>query len=99
VLGKGAAPISGPIPVQTAHPPTSAIDVSAITAEQAAPMELAAGSSPLAAVAPKGKLGPQYAPEDQQGATQQQQQQQQQQQHARQAHKATPHNGGGIRAL
>ncbi|GAA4170438.1 circularly permuted type 2 ATP-grasp protein [Gryllotalpicola koreensis] len=98
VLGRGAAPSSGPIPVQAVHPPTSAIDVSAITAEQAAPMELAAGSPPLAEVAPKGKLGPQYAPEDQQGATQQQQQQQQAQ-HLRQAHKATPHNGGGIRAL
>ena len=87
VLGRGTAPASGPIPAPVAHPVTSAIDISALTAEQAAPLELAAaGSPPLAAVAPKGKLGPQFAPEDRLEATQQQQQQQQ-------AHKAHDKEG------
>ncbi|GAA4163153.1 circularly permuted type 2 ATP-grasp protein [Gryllotalpicola daejeonensis] len=69
VLGRGTAP-------GAAHPATGMHDVSAITAEQAAPIELVAAGSPLASVAPYGTTGPQYAPEDQLAATQQQQQQQ-----------------------
>jgi hypothetical protein len=92
VLGRGTAPVSTS---------TGVHDVSTITAEQAAPVELAATGSPkLANVAPHGTSGPQYAPEDQLASSQQQQQQQQQQQaHKAAAGRAHQHDGGGIRAL
>jgi uncharacterized circularly permuted ATP-grasp superfamily protein len=87
VLGRGAAPAL----------PTSVHDVSAITAAQAAPLELPTAGSPLAAVAPQGTTGQQYAPEDRLAGIQQQQQQQQE----REAQPPGAHapEGRGIRAL